>query len=92
MRIRSSIVDAAGFKYITIDITIVITMSTTIQVSDKTRQMIEIAKRQTGAKSIDEALEKVLGEQLHIPKSMFGKFRGKMKSFTRKERLEMWKF
>ena len=66
-------------------------MATTIQVSKKTRQMIEMAKKQIGAKSIDEALEKVLEEQLNIPKSMFGKFRGKMKSFTRKERLEMWK-
>ena len=66
-------------------------MATTIQVSKKTRQMIEMAKKQIGAKSIDEALEKVLGEQLNISKSMFGKFRGKMKSFTRKERLEMWK-
>ncbi len=66
-------------------------MTTTIQVSETTRQMLEMAKKKVGAKSLDEALQKVLEEQLHVPKSMFGTLKGKMKPFTRNERLEMWK-
>ena len=66
-------------------------MTTTIQVSETTRQMLEMAKRKIGAKSLDETLQKVLEEQMDAPKSMFGSLKGKMKPFTRKERLEMWK-
>ena len=81
-----------SFKYITIAIIIVISMATTIQVSETTRQMLEMAKKKVGAKSLDETLQKVLEEQLNVPKSMFGTLKGKMKPFTRKERLEMWKY
>ena len=66
-------------------------MATTIQVSETTRQMLEMVKKKMGAKSLDETLQKVLEEQLDVPKSMFGTLKGKMKPFTRKERLDMWK-
>ena len=66
-------------------------MATTIQVSETTRQMLEMAKKKVGAKSLDETLQKVLEEQLKAPKSMFGRMKGKMKPFTRKERLDMWR-
>lgn len=65
-------------------------MTTTIQVSETTRQMLEMAKRKVGAKSLDETLQKVLEEQMNVRKSMFGTLKGKMKPFSRRERLEMW--
>ncbi|MBI3051681.1 hypothetical protein HYY74_04460 [Candidatus Woesearchaeota archaeon] len=66
-------------------------MATTIQVSETTRQMLEMAKRRTGARSFDEVLQKTLEKQLDLPKSMFGSLKGRLKPFTRKERLGMWK-
>ena len=66
-------------------------MATKIRISEKTRPMLEIAKQRTGARSLDESLQKVLEEKLDSPKSMFGAFKGKLKPFTRKERLDMWK-
>lgn len=65
-------------------------MATTIQVTERTRVLLEIAKKKIGAKSLDETLQRFLEERLNVQKSMFGKFKGKMKPFTRKERLEMW--
>ncbi len=70
---------------------IAIVMATTIQVSETTRHMLELAKNRTGAKSFDEALQRLLEEQLDLPKSMFGTLKGKLKPFSRKDRLEMWK-
>lgn len=67
-------------------------MATTIQVSEKTRQMLEMAKNRMGAKSLDETIEKAISDHLNAPKSMFGKLKGKMKPFARKERLEMWRY
>ncbi|MBI4438999.1 hypothetical protein HY640_03660 [Candidatus Woesearchaeota archaeon] len=66
-------------------------MATTIQVSETTRNMLELAKDRIGARSLDEALQKVLEKQLDMPKSMFGMLKGKMKPFSRTERLDMWK-
>jgi len=65
-----------------------IVMATTIQVDDTTRQMLEMAKRKIGARSLDETIRKVLLSELKAPKSMFGSL--KTKPFTRKDRNEMW--
>lgn len=65
-------------------------MATTIQVSETTRQMLEMAKKKTGAKSLDETLQKVLAVQLDMPRSMFGSLKGGT-PFTRRERLALWK-
>lgn len=66
-------------------------MSTTIQVSGTTRQMLEMVKNRMGAASFEETLHKMLEDKLGTPKSMFGVLKGKMRPFTREERLEMWK-
>ena len=66
-------------------------MSTTIQISETTRHMLEVAKRRTGSNSLDEAIKKILEEHFEPPKSMFGSLKGKIKPFTRKDRLELWK-
>ena len=66
-------------------------MATTIQVSETTRHMLEVAKQRLAAKSFDEVLRIVLEEKSESPKSMFGSLKGKMKPFTRKYRQEMWK-
>ncbi len=50
-------------------------MSTTIQVSDKTRQKLEILKDQEGLKTLDEVISKIADKELKVPKSMFGKAR-----------------
>ena len=66
-------------------------MATTIQVSEKTRQMLEMVKRAAGTKTLDEALQRMLEEKTNVPASMFGRLKGKLKPFTRKERREMWR-
>ncbi len=65
-------------------------MTTTIQISDHTRQLLEVTKKRYGTKSFDETLLKLLEERSKPPKSMFGSLKGKIKPFTRKDRLEMW--
>ena len=63
-------------------------MATTIQVSEKTRHLLELAKVKTGSKSLDETIQKLL-KRLPPPKSMFGSQKG-IGPFTREDRLDMW--
>lgn len=65
-------------------------MPTTIQVTEMTRQRLELAKRKLGAKSLDETIQRMLDQQSPAPKSMFGSLKGKIKPFTRRERHSMW--
>ncbi len=79
----------AGFKYIIIAIFIaifiVIVMATTIQVSEQTKHMIDMAREKIGAKTYDETIHKILIEELRTPKSMFGKIR--LSSWTKNDRM-----
>ena len=61
-------------------------MSTTIQVSDKTRQKLEILKEQEGLKSLDEVISKIVDKELKVPKSMFGK--AKISSWKKSDRMK----
>jgi hypothetical protein len=70
-----------------INITIAIIMTTTIQVSRKTRQLLDALKRRLSAKSYDEVIQKLMIEKLEIPTSMFGS-NPKLSSFTEKEEEE----
>jgi hypothetical protein len=70
-----------------INITIAIIMTTTIQVSRKTRQLLDALKRRLSAKSYDEVIQKLMIEKLEIPTSMFGS-NPKLSSFTEKEEAE----
>ncbi len=47
-------------------------MSTTIQVSQTTKQLLDIAKKNKQAPSYDQVIEDLLKKDLKVPKSMFG--------------------
>ncbi|MEM0172686.1 MAG: hypothetical protein QXJ23_10455 [Thermofilum sp.] len=68
-------------------VTIAITMATTIQVSRRTRQLLEALKKKLSAKSYDEALQKLLAEKMGISTSMFGS-NPKLSSFREEEEAE----
>ena len=51
-------------------------MATTIQVSNTTRQLLELYKKQSKETSYDKVLNKIISEKLNIPKSMFGAAKG----------------
>lgn len=46
---------------------------TTVQISDKTRQKLEILKEQERLKTLDEVISKIADKELKVQKSMFGK-------------------
>ena len=62
-------------------------MSTTIQVSRKTLQLLNMLKRKLSARSYDELLRKIAAEKLNIPVSLFG-FNPKLKPFKEEEEAE----
>lgn len=47
-------------------------MATTIQVSRKTKQLLDMMKRRMSAKSYDEVLRKLIAEKMGMPVSLFG--------------------
>ena len=51
-------------------------MSTTVQVSVTTKQMLEMLKEDKKLKTFDQALQYLLDKELKIPKSMFGALKG----------------
>lgn len=60
----------------------------TIALKEKTFQILEELKKKEKAESYDELITKIVIKP-NIPDSMFGHLKGK--SFTRKEREEMWR-
>ena len=68
-----------------------ICLPTTVQVDEKTLQMLNKAKREMKAKSHDEVIKKLLVERTKLPCSMFGSNR-KLTSFTEKDRAEFHEF
>ena len=56
-------------------------MPTTVQVNEKTLQMLNKAKKEMKAKSHDEVIKKLLTERKKLPRSMFGS-NPKLDSFT----------
>jgi len=59
-------------------------MTTTVQVSEKTLQMLNKLKEEMQAKSNDEVIKTLISERKKIPKSMFGS-NLKLNSFSRKD-------
>lgn len=59
-------------------------MSTTIQTSKKTAQLLKELMKKTGARSYDEVIATLAKEKLNVPKSMFGS-NPKLKPFTEEE-------
>ena len=61
--------------FITIAIVIAI-MSTTVQVSQTTKQLLDLAKEEKKAETYDQVIKALLERYLHIPKSLFGVYKG----------------
>ena len=70
-----------------ITIVIVICMPTTVQVDEKTLQMLNTVKKEMKAKSHDEVIKTLIIERKKIPCSMFGSNR-KLKPFSKKDEAE----
>ncbi len=62
-------------------------MPTTVQVDEKTLQMLNAIKKETKARSHDEVIKTLIIERNKIPCSMFGSNR-KLKPFSKKEEAE----
>ena len=50
-------------------------MPTTVQISETTRQKLEMLKSQEGARTLDELIARMADKELKSPVSMFGKAR-----------------
>ena len=62
-------------------------MPTTVQVDEKTLQMLNKIKKEMKANSHDQVIKSLILERKNIPNSMFGSNR-KLKPFTRKDEAE----
>lgn len=65
-------------------------MSTTIQVSNTTKQMLEQLKKKEHAKSYDEIIVDLMKKHTKLPESMFGALKGK--GWVKEDRLELREF
>lgn len=59
-------------------------MTTSVQVSERTLQLLNKLKREEGLKSLDQVIRELVAERGKIPKSMFGS-NPKLRSFTVKD-------
>ena len=64
----------------------VIVMSTTIQVSQSTRQMLEQLKIEKKAHNYDQVIQDLISKKKKIPFSMFGSAKGL--KWTKKDRMK----
>ena len=62
-------------------------MTTSVQVNKKTLQMLNEAKKEMKAKSLDEVIKKLLIKRKKIPGSMFGS-NPKLESFKAEDEAE----
>ena len=62
-------------------------MPTTVQVDEKTLQMLNKIKKEMNAKSHDEVIKALVSERKNIPCSMFGSNR-KLKPFSKRDEAE----
>jgi len=61
---------------------------TTIQVKRRNLKLLEMLKRNMGAKSYDEVIERLVMEKVGLPADMFGVDKGRISKFTEEDRLE----
>ena len=62
-------------------------MPTTVQVNEKTLQMLNKVKKEMKAKSYDEVIKTLIIERKKIPSTMFGSNR-KLNSFSQHDEVE----
>jgi predicted CopG family antitoxin len=60
-------------------------MTTTVQVSDETRRLLEKLKRQMGLFSYDDVIRRLARSKAGIPDSLFGACRGSRRFVREKE-------
>lgn len=65
----------------------VIAVPTTVQVDEKTLQMLNKLKKEIGARSHDEVIRTLISERKNIPRSMFGS-NPRLKPFSREDEAE----
>jgi predicted CopG family antitoxin len=63
----------------------------TIALSEKTFELLQKMKAEREATSFDNLVIEIIKEKENVPKSLFGSLKGKAKSFSSKEREELWK-
>ena len=63
----------------------------TIALSEKTFELLHNMKVEKKAGSFEEIVMDLIIKRDNIPESLFGSLKGKTKSFTAKERKEIWK-
>jgi predicted CopG family antitoxin len=51
-------------------------MTTTVQVREDTRRLLDRLKRQLGLASYDEVIRKLVGSKAGVPESLFGSCKG----------------
>ncbi len=62
----------------------------TIALKEKTFNFVKELKEREKISSFDKLITHLIMKKEGIPKDMFGALKGKTKSFTRKERKELW--
>ncbi len=62
-------------------------MTTSVQVSEKTIQLLDKLKRELGARSFDQVIRDLITDRNKIPRSMFGS-NPKLRPFSQKEEAE----
>ena len=72
---------------IIIIIVMVMIVPTTVQVAEKTLQMLNKLKEEMRARSYDEVIKALVSERKKIPRSMFGSNR-KLKPFSKEDEAE----
>jgi predicted CopG family antitoxin len=63
----------------------------TIALKEHTFELLEDLKEKEKLESYDKLVLELIRQKNKVPKSMFGSLKGKAKSFTSRERREMWK-
>ena len=64
-----------------------IAMTTSVQVSEKTIQLLDKLKKELGAKSFDQVIRDLITDRKKIPRSMFGS-NPKLRPFSHREEAE----
>ncbi len=62
-------------------------MTTSVQVSEKTLQLLDRLKGELGARSFDQVIRDLISERKKIPRSMFGS-NPKLRPFSSREEAE----
>jgi len=62
-------------------------LPTSVQVSERTLQLLNKLKQEEGFKSLDQLIRELVAERGKIPRSMFGS-NPKLRSFTAKDEAE----